>query len=74
MLSADGTPAMTNLSTIFAALQRRLRVQIRTRVVAPDAHHLADRVPGLLHLAGPLKSSRTHRIQPVRSVAAEASI
>jgi len=34
MLSAAGNPTMTNLSTIFAALQRRLRVQIRTRVVA----------------------------------------
>ena len=34
MLSATGNPTMTNLSTIFAALQLRLRMQIRTRVVA----------------------------------------
>jgi len=34
MLSVAGNPTMTNLSTILAALQRRLRVQIRTRVVA----------------------------------------
>ena len=34
MLSAAGNPTMTNLSTILAALQHQLRVQIRTRVVA----------------------------------------
>lgn len=34
MLSVAGNPTMTNLSTILAALQHRLRVQIRTRVVA----------------------------------------
>ncbi len=34
MLSAHGNPTMTNLSTIFAAIQKQLQVEIRTRVVA----------------------------------------
>lgn len=34
MLSSAGNPTMTNLSAIFAALKRALRVEIRTRVVA----------------------------------------
>jgi DNA-binding phage protein len=34
MLSASGNPTMTHLSAIFAAIKRRLRVEVRTRVVA----------------------------------------
>jgi DNA-binding phage protein len=34
MLSASGNPTMTHLSAIFAAIKRRLRVEVRTQVVA----------------------------------------
>jgi DNA-binding phage protein len=34
MLSVSGNPTMTNLSAIFAAVKRTMRVDIRTRVVA----------------------------------------
>ena len=34
MLSASGNPTMTNISTIFAAIKRKLRVEVRTEVVA----------------------------------------
>jgi DNA-binding phage protein len=34
MLSSSGNPTMTNLSAIFAAVKRTMRVDIRTRVVA----------------------------------------
>ena len=33
MLSASGNPTMSNLSAIFAALQRSLRLDVRTEVV-----------------------------------------
>lgn len=33
MLSASGNPTMGNLSAIFAALQRSLRLEVRTEVV-----------------------------------------
>jgi DNA-binding phage protein len=34
MLSASGNPTMTNISSIFAAIKKNLRVQVRTKVVA----------------------------------------
>lgn len=34
MLSASGNPTMTNISSIFAAIKKSLRVQVRTKVVA----------------------------------------
>jgi DNA-binding phage protein len=34
MLSKSGNPTMTNISAIFAAIKRALKVEIRTRVVA----------------------------------------
>jgi DNA-binding phage protein len=34
MLSASGNPTMGNLSAIFAALQRSLRLEVRTGVVS----------------------------------------
>ncbi len=34
MLSTSGNPTMTNISAIFAAIQRTLRVEVRTDVVA----------------------------------------
>lgn len=34
MLSASGNPTMTNISSIFAAIKRNLRVEVRTKVVA----------------------------------------
>ena len=34
MLSASGNPTMTNISSIFAAIKRSLRVEVRTKVVA----------------------------------------
>ena len=33
MLSATGNPTMSNISAIFAAIKKMLRVEIRTRVV-----------------------------------------
>ena len=33
-LSASGNPTMTNISSIFAAIKKNLRVQVRTKVVA----------------------------------------
>lgn len=34
MLSASGNPTMTNISSIFAAIKKNLRVEVRTKVVA----------------------------------------
>ena len=34
MLSASGNPTMTNISAIFAAMKKKLRVEVRTKVVA----------------------------------------
>ena len=34
MLSASGNPTMTNISSIFAAIKKNLRVRVRTKVVA----------------------------------------
>lgn len=34
MLSTSGNPTMTNISAIFAAIKRTLRVKVRTEVVA----------------------------------------
>ncbi len=34
MLSASGNPTMSNLSAIFAAVKRAMRVDVRARVVA----------------------------------------
>ncbi len=34
MLSASGNPTVNNISAIFAALQRALKVEVRTSVVA----------------------------------------
>jgi hypothetical protein len=33
MLSASGNPTMSNLSAIFAAIKRALKVEVHTRVV-----------------------------------------
>lgn len=33
MLSVSGNPTMSNISTIFAAVKKQLRVQIRTKIV-----------------------------------------
>ncbi len=33
MLSATGNPTMTNISAIFAAIKKKLRVEVRTEVV-----------------------------------------
>ena len=34
MLSVSGNPTMSNISAIFAAIQKKLRVEVRTEVVA----------------------------------------
>ena len=34
MLSASGNPTMSNISAIFAAIKKKLRVEVRTEVVA----------------------------------------
>ncbi len=34
MLSTSGNPTMTNISSIFAAIKKNLRVEVRTKVVA----------------------------------------
>jgi DNA-binding phage protein len=34
MLSLSGNPTMSNISAIFAAIQKKLRVEVRTEVVA----------------------------------------
>ena len=34
MLSASGNPTMSNISVIFAAIKKKLRVEVRTEVVA----------------------------------------
>jgi len=34
MLSASGNPTMSNISAIFAAIKKKLRVEARTEVVA----------------------------------------
>jgi DNA-binding phage protein len=34
MLSASGNPTMSNISAIFAAIKKKLRVEVRTDVVA----------------------------------------
>ena len=34
MLSASGNPSMSNISAIFAAIKKKLRVEVRTEVVA----------------------------------------
>jgi DNA-binding phage protein len=33
MLSKSGNPTMSNISAVFAAIQRNLKVEVRTRVV-----------------------------------------
>jgi hypothetical protein len=33
-LSVSGNPTMSNISAIFAAIQKKLRVEVRTEVVA----------------------------------------